>query len=88
MRLLGGHGPRLDRGRREICSAGTTRDPAWADRRHLLRGRERLTEQQFTRMWEESCRRVLLIHESVGSFGGSGRSRGRVWPGSAQYGRS
>jgi transposase len=32
---------------------GTSKDPAWANRRRLLRGRERLTSQQFTRMWDE-----------------------------------
>jgi transposase len=32
---------------------GTSRDPAWANRRRLLRARERLTSEQFTRMWDE-----------------------------------
>jgi transposase len=32
---------------------GTSRDPAWANRRRLLRARERLTAEQFNRMWEE-----------------------------------
>jgi transposase len=32
---------------------GTSKDPAWANRRRLLRGRERLTSAQFNRMWEE-----------------------------------
>jgi transposase len=36
------------RGRR-----GRKTDPEWANRRRLLRGRERLTEAQFARMWNE-----------------------------------
>jgi transposase len=32
---------------------GPSRDPAWANRRRLLRARERLTSEQFTRMWDE-----------------------------------
>ncbi len=39
--------------RQVLGRRGTTRDPAWANRRRLLRARERLTEQQFTRMWDE-----------------------------------
>lgn len=42
---------------------GTTRDPAWANRRRLLRARERLTQQQFTRMWEE-----ILARETTGEL--------------------
>ena len=37
---------REQRGRR-----GRKRDPEWANRRRLLRARERLSEDQFTRMW-------------------------------------
>ncbi len=32
---------------------GTARDPAWANRRRLLRARERLTSEQFTKMWDD-----------------------------------
>ena len=32
---------------------GRKTDPAWAARRRLLRGRERLSEAQFTRMWND-----------------------------------
>lgn len=32
---------------------GRKTDPAWAARRRLLRGRERLTPQQFTRLWND-----------------------------------
>jgi len=32
---------------------GRKTDPAWAARRRLLRGRERLSEQQFTKMWND-----------------------------------
>jgi len=39
--------------RQVLGRRGTTRDPAWANRRRLLRARERLTTEQFTRMWEE-----------------------------------
>jgi transposase len=42
---------------------GTTRDPAWANRRRLLRGRERLTGQQYSRMWEE-----ILAQEATGEL--------------------
>jgi transposase len=42
---------------------GTARDPAWANRRRLLRGRERLTEQQYTRMWGE-----ILAQEATGEL--------------------
>jgi transposase len=42
---------------------GTTSDPAWANRRRLLRGRERLSEQQYTRMWEE-----ILAQEATGEL--------------------
>jgi transposase len=42
---------------------GTGRDPAWANRRRLLRARERLTAQQFNRMWEE-----ILSQEATGEL--------------------
>ena len=49
--------------RQALGRRGTTRDPAWANQRRLLRGRERLTEQQFTRMWEE-----ILAKETTGQL--------------------
>jgi transposase len=42
---------------------GTARDPAWANRRRLLRARERLTSDQFHRMWEE-----ILAQEATGEL--------------------
>jgi len=42
---------------------GTSRDPAWANRRRLLRARERLTQQQFTRMRDE-----ILAREATGEL--------------------
>jgi transposase len=42
---------------------GTARDPAWANRRRLLRARERLTSEQYTRMWEE-----ILAQEATGEL--------------------
>jgi transposase len=39
--------------RQVLGRRGTTRDPAWANRRRLLRARERLTSEQFTRMRDE-----------------------------------
>ena len=42
---------------------GTSKDPAWANRRRLLRGRERLSDQQYTRMWEE-----ILAQEQTGEL--------------------
>jgi transposase len=39
--------------RQVLGRRGTSRDPAWANRRRLLRARERLTSEQFHRMWEE-----------------------------------
>jgi transposase len=42
---------------------GTSEDPAWANRRRLLRGRERLSEQAFTRMWEQ-----ITAHEPTGQL--------------------
>jgi len=49
--------------RQVLGRRGTTRDPAWANRRRLLRARERLTEQQFTKMWEE-----ILTQEATGEL--------------------
>ena len=42
---------------------GTSKDPAWAIRRRLLRARERLTTEQFNRMWEE-----ILTQEATGEL--------------------
>jgi transposase len=42
---------------------GTTRDPAWANRRRLLRGRERLSDQAYDRMWSE-----ILAQEATGEL--------------------
>jgi transposase len=42
---------------------GTTRDPAWANRRRLLRGRERLSDQAYDRMWSE-----ILTQEATGEL--------------------
>ena len=42
---------------------GTTRDPAWANRRRLLHGRERLSEQAYSRMWAE-----ILAQEATGEL--------------------
>jgi transposase len=42
---------------------GTTRDPAWANRRRLLRARERLTAEQFNRMWDD-----ILSQEATGEL--------------------
>jgi len=39
--------------RQVLGRRGTSRDPAWANRRRLLRARERLTSEQFHRMWEQ-----------------------------------
>jgi transposase len=49
--------------RQVLGRRGTTRDPAWANRRRLLRARERLTQQQFTRMWDE-----ILAQEATGEL--------------------
>jgi transposase len=49
--------------RQVLGRRGTTRDPAWANRRRLLRARERLTQQQFTRMWDE-----ILAREATGEL--------------------
>ena len=39
--------------RQTLGRRGRRSDPAWASRRRLLRGRERLSEQAFTRMWND-----------------------------------
>jgi transposase len=49
--------------RQVLGRRGTTRDPAWANRRRLLRARERLTSEQFNRMWEE-----ILSQEATGEL--------------------
>jgi transposase len=49
--------------RQVLGRRGTTRDPAWANRRRLLRARERLTAGQFHRMWEE-----ILTQEATGEL--------------------
>ncbi|MEV6152741.1 transposase [Nonomuraea sp. NPDC052129] len=42
---------------------GRAPDPEWANRRRLLRARENLTEQAFTRMWN-----ALIDHEPTGQI--------------------
>lgn len=42
---------------------GRATDPAWANRRRLLRGRERLSDKAFRRMWNE-----LVDHDSSGQI--------------------
>ncbi|HEY2080081.1 MAG TPA: ISL3 family transposase [Streptosporangiaceae bacterium] len=49
--------------RQVLGRRGTSRDPAWANRRRLLRGRERLTDQAYARMWEE-----ILAQEATGEL--------------------
>jgi transposase len=49
--------------RQVLGRRGTARDPAWANRRRLLRARERLTSEQFHRMWEE-----ILAQEATGEL--------------------
>jgi transposase len=49
--------------RQVLGRRGTTREPAWANRRRLLRARERLTTGQFNRMWEE-----ILTQEATGEL--------------------
>jgi transposase len=39
------------------------KDPAWANRRRLLRGRERLSHRAFNRMWER-----ITAHEPTGQL--------------------
>jgi transposase len=49
--------------REHLGRRGTRTDPAWANRRRLLRGRERLSERAFTRMWDE-----ITAHEPTGQL--------------------
>jgi transposase len=49
--------------RQVLGRRGTSRDPAWANRRRLLRARERLTSEQFHRMGEE-----ILTREATGEL--------------------
>lgn len=42
---------------------GMAKDPAWANRRRLLRGRERLSEHAFARMWN-----AITDHEPTGQL--------------------
>ena len=49
--------------RQALGRRGTTRDPAWANRRRLLRGRERLSDLAYARMWTE-----ILAQETTGQL--------------------
>jgi transposase len=49
--------------RQALGRRGTARDPAWANRRRLLRGRERLSDQAYARMWDE-----ILAQETTGQL--------------------
>jgi transposase len=49
--------------REHLGRRGTTKDPAWANRRRLLRARERLPERTFTRMWND-----ITGHEPTGQL--------------------
>jgi transposase len=49
--------------RQALGRRGTAKDPAWANRRRLLRGRERLSEQAYDRMWAE-----ILAKETTGQL--------------------
>src|SRR5437773_9227665 len=49
--------------REHLGRRGTSKDPAWANRRRLLRGRERLPDHAFTRMWEQ-----ITAHEPTGQL--------------------
>jgi transposase len=49
--------------RQVLGRRGTSRDPARANRRRLLRARERLTSEQFNRMWEE-----IVTQEAAGEL--------------------
>jgi transposase len=49
--------------RQVLGRRGTARDPAWANRRRLLRGRERLSDQAYNRMWTE-----ILAQEATGEL--------------------
>lgn len=49
--------------REHLGRRGMAKDPAWANRRRLLRGRERLSDRAFTRMWEQ-----ITAHEPTGQL--------------------
>ncbi len=49
--------------RQVLGRRGTSKDPAWANRRRLLRARERLSDQAYSRMWEE-----ILAQEPTGEL--------------------
>jgi transposase len=49
--------------REHLGRRGTSKDPAWANRRRLLRGRERLSDRAFTRMWDQ-----ITAHEPTGQL--------------------
>jgi len=49
--------------RQVLGRRGTSKDPAWANRRRLLRGRERLTDQSYSRMRTE-----ILAQEQTGEL--------------------
>ncbi len=56
---------------------GRKSDPAWAARRRLLRGRERLTDTQFTTMWND-----LVDGDATGQIltpGSPRKSSARCW---------
>jgi transposase len=49
--------------REHLGRRGTTKDPAWASRRRLLRARERLSERAFAHMWND-----IASHEPTGQL--------------------
>jgi transposase len=49
--------------REHLGRRGMAKDPAWANRRRLLRGRERLSDRAFTRMWDQ-----ITAHEPTGQL--------------------
>jgi transposase len=49
--------------RQVLGRRGTSKDPAWANRRSLLRARERLSDQAYSRMWEQ-----ILAQEPTGEL--------------------
>lgn len=49
--------------REHLGRRGMAKDPAWANRRRLLRGRERLSDRAFARMWEQ-----ITTHEPTGQL--------------------
>ena len=49
--------------RQSLGRRGTSTDPAWANRRRLLRARERLSDQAYARMWTE-----ILAQEATGQL--------------------